>query len=64
MWAIDRFGPGEIPPVTTIPMPLAEPKLELETSELAIDEDPDDNIHPNYLTESTQFWRYLCLNSN
>ena len=34
LWAIDRFGPGEIPPVTTIPMPMAEPKLELEGEEI------------------------------
>lgn len=34
MWAIDRFGPGEIPPMTTIPMPMAEPLLELEGEEI------------------------------
>lgn len=34
MWAIDRFGPGEIPATTTIPMPMAEPKLELEGEEI------------------------------
>ena len=34
LWAIDRFGPGEIPPVTTIPMPMAEPRLELEGKEI------------------------------
>ncbi len=36
MWAIDRFGPGEIPGTTTIPMPLAEPKLEIEGKELLL----------------------------
>jgi glyoxylase-like metal-dependent hydrolase (beta-lactamase superfamily II) len=34
LWAIDRFGPGEIPSVTTIPMPMAEPRLELEGEEI------------------------------
>ena len=34
MWAIDRFGPGEIPKQTTIPQPLAEPRLELEGEEI------------------------------
>jgi len=34
LWAIDRFGPGEIPPTTTIPMPMAEPRLELEGEEI------------------------------
>lgn len=34
LWAIDRFGPGEIPPATTIPMPMAEPRLELEGEEI------------------------------
>ena len=34
MWAIDRFGPGEIPKATTIPQPLAEPRLELEGEEI------------------------------
>ena len=34
MWAIDRFGPGEIPNYTIIPMALREPKLELEGEEL------------------------------
>ena len=33
MWAIDRFGP-DIPTKTTIPMPLHEPRLELEGHEL------------------------------
>jgi len=35
MWAIDRFGP-DIPPKTTIPMPMAEPRLELEGEELLV----------------------------
>lgn len=34
MWAIDRFGPGEIPRHTTIPMPLNEPRLFLEGEEI------------------------------
>lgn len=34
LWAIDRFGPGEIPPMTTIPMPMPEPGLELEGEEI------------------------------
>jgi glyoxylase-like metal-dependent hydrolase (beta-lactamase superfamily II) len=33
MWAIDRFGP-DIPTKTTIPMPMHEPRLELEGQEL------------------------------
>ncbi len=33
MWAIDRFGP-DIPNKTTIPMPMHEPRLELEGQEL------------------------------
>jgi len=33
MWAIDRFGP-DIPTKTTIPMPMHEPRLELEGKEL------------------------------
>jgi glyoxylase-like metal-dependent hydrolase (beta-lactamase superfamily II) len=39
MWAIDRFGPGEIPKKTTIPMPLSEPRLELEEEELLFSDD-------------------------
>jgi glyoxylase-like metal-dependent hydrolase (beta-lactamase superfamily II) len=34
LWAIDRFGPGEIPAATTIPMPLAQPAIELEGEEI------------------------------
>ena len=34
LWAIDRFGPGEIPPTTTIPMPMKETGLELEGQEI------------------------------
>ncbi len=36
LWAIDRFGPGEIPRATTIPMPLKEPRLELEGEEIIL----------------------------
>ena len=35
MWAIDRFGP-DIPAKTTIPMPMHEPRLELEGEELLV----------------------------
>ena len=35
MWAIDRFGP-DIPANTTIPMPMHEPRLELEGEELLV----------------------------
>ena len=38
MWAIDRFGP-DIPTKTTIPMPLHEPRLELEGQELLFSDD-------------------------
>lgn len=34
MWAIDRFGPGDIPKQTLVPMPLAEPHLFLEGEEI------------------------------
>jgi glyoxylase-like metal-dependent hydrolase (beta-lactamase superfamily II) len=34
MWAIDRFGPGDIPKQTTVPMPLNEPRLFLEGEEI------------------------------
>jgi glyoxylase-like metal-dependent hydrolase (beta-lactamase superfamily II) len=34
MWAIDRFGPGDIPKQTVIPMPLNEPHLFLEGEEI------------------------------
>ncbi len=34
MWAIDCFGPGEIPKSATIPAPLTEPRLELEEEEI------------------------------
>ncbi len=34
LWAIDRFGPGEIPTATTIPMPMGEPVLGLEGEEI------------------------------
>ena len=39
MWAIDRFGPGDIPRKTTIPMPLSEPWLELEGEEILLSDD-------------------------
>jgi glyoxylase-like metal-dependent hydrolase (beta-lactamase superfamily II) len=34
MWAIDRFGPGDIPKQTTVPTPLNEPRLSLEGEEI------------------------------
>jgi glyoxylase-like metal-dependent hydrolase (beta-lactamase superfamily II) len=39
MWTIDRFGPGEIPRKATIPMPLSEPRLELEGEEILLSDD-------------------------
>jgi glyoxylase-like metal-dependent hydrolase (beta-lactamase superfamily II) len=36
LWAIDRFGPDDIPRKTTIPMPLNEPRLLLEGEELLV----------------------------
>jgi glyoxylase-like metal-dependent hydrolase (beta-lactamase superfamily II) len=39
MWAIDRFGPDDIPRKTTIPMPLNEPRLFLEGEELLFSDD-------------------------
>ena len=39
LWAIDRFGPGEIPSETTIPMPLKEPRLALEGEEILLSDD-------------------------
>jgi glyoxylase-like metal-dependent hydrolase (beta-lactamase superfamily II) len=34
LWAIDRFGPDDIPHTTTIPIPLIEPRLILEDDEI------------------------------
>jgi glyoxylase-like metal-dependent hydrolase (beta-lactamase superfamily II) len=39
LWAIDRFGPDDIPHKTTIPMPLSEPRLMLEGEELLFSDD-------------------------
>src|SRR5512139_1562645 len=39
LWAIDRFGPDDIPRKTTIPMPLNEPRLTLEGEELLFSDD-------------------------
>jgi glyoxylase-like metal-dependent hydrolase (beta-lactamase superfamily II) len=39
LWAIDRFGPDDIPHRTTIPMPLNEPRLVLEGEELLFSDD-------------------------
>ena len=39
MWAIDRFGPDDIPSKTIIPMPLKEPRLRLEGEELLLYDD-------------------------
>ena len=36
LWAIDRFGPDDIPHDTTIPMPLDEPRLLLEGEEIVV----------------------------
>jgi len=34
LWAIDRFGKDDIPKQTTIPMPIREPRIELEGEEI------------------------------
>jgi len=39
LWAIDRFGPDDIPRKTTIPMPLSEPRLTLEGEEVLLSDD-------------------------
>ena len=39
MWAIDRFGPDDIPHKTTIPTPLKEPRLLLQGEELLLFDD-------------------------
>jgi glyoxylase-like metal-dependent hydrolase (beta-lactamase superfamily II) len=39
LWAIDRFGPDDIPRKTTIPMPLHEPRLFLEGEEIQFSDD-------------------------
>jgi glyoxylase-like metal-dependent hydrolase (beta-lactamase superfamily II) len=36
LWAIDRFGPDDIPRRTTIPAPLTEPRLLLEGEEILV----------------------------
>jgi len=36
LWAIDRFGPDDIPRQTTIPEPLDEPRMELEGEEILV----------------------------
>jgi glyoxylase-like metal-dependent hydrolase (beta-lactamase superfamily II) len=36
MWSIDRFGPSDIPKRTTVPLPMQEPRLELEGHELLV----------------------------
>ena len=36
LWAIDRFGPDDIPRKTTIPAPMDEPRLVLEDQELLV----------------------------
>jgi len=39
LWAIDRFGPDDIPHKTTIPMPMSEPRLMLEGEEILVSDD-------------------------
>jgi glyoxylase-like metal-dependent hydrolase (beta-lactamase superfamily II) len=39
LWAIDRFGPDDIPRRTTIPIPLSDPCLILEGEELRVSDD-------------------------
>jgi glyoxylase-like metal-dependent hydrolase (beta-lactamase superfamily II) len=41
MWAIDRFGPDDIPHNTTIPTPLSEPHLILEDEEIMVSDNWD-----------------------
>ncbi len=36
LWAIDRFGPDDIPRRTTIPLPMSEARLELEGEEILV----------------------------
>jgi glyoxylase-like metal-dependent hydrolase (beta-lactamase superfamily II) len=36
LWAIDRFGPDDIPGSTTIPAPMDEPRLVLEGEEIVV----------------------------
>jgi glyoxylase-like metal-dependent hydrolase (beta-lactamase superfamily II) len=36
LWAIDRFGPDDIPRKTTIPKPLSEPRMLLEGEEILV----------------------------
>ncbi len=36
LWAIDRFGPDDIPRQTTLPTPLDEPRLLLENEEILV----------------------------
>jgi glyoxylase-like metal-dependent hydrolase (beta-lactamase superfamily II) len=36
LWAIDRFGPDDIPRQATVPMPLDEPRLLLEGEEILV----------------------------
>jgi glyoxylase-like metal-dependent hydrolase (beta-lactamase superfamily II) len=39
MWSIDRFGHDDVPRKTTIPMPMSEPRLELEGEEILVSDD-------------------------
>jgi glyoxylase-like metal-dependent hydrolase (beta-lactamase superfamily II) len=41
LWAIDRFGPDDIPRRTTIPEPLKEPRLILEGEEILVSDNWD-----------------------
>lgn len=41
LWAIDRFGPDDIPSNTTIPKPLKEPRLILEDEEILVSDNWD-----------------------
>jgi hypothetical protein len=43
LWAIDRFGPDDIPSKTTIPKPLKEPRLILEDEEILVSDNWDGN---------------------
>jgi glyoxylase-like metal-dependent hydrolase (beta-lactamase superfamily II) len=41
LWAINRFGPDDIPRKTTIPIPLDEPRLLLEDEEIVVSDNWD-----------------------
>ena len=60
MWAIDRFSPDDIPSKTTIPMPLSEPRLELEGQELLFSDDWEGDSSNNSVVWVPSI-RVLCV---